>query len=69
MNQMAMVTIERMSPRGWTAEIQYHTEFRAFLNARAKCMATGHVYRIINSKGEVLSEITLDDCKRQFQAR
>ncbi|EAQ68770.1 hypothetical protein SynRCC2555_01124 [Synechococcus sp. WH 8101] len=68
-SETAMFTIERMSPAGWTAEIECKTEFRAFLNARTKCMATGQVYRVITGDGDVACVITLEECRRQFQAR
>jgi hypothetical protein len=66
--KVAMYTIERMGEAGWTAEYECKTEFRAFINARTKCMATGHVYRVVNQDRDVECLITLDDCKRQFQA-
>jgi pyrroloquinoline quinone (PQQ) biosynthesis protein C len=65
----AMYTIERLADQGWTKEITCNTEFKAFINARTKCMATGRIYRVINSCRQVECVITLDDCKRQFQAR
>ena len=64
-----MYTIERLADQGWTKEITCNTEFKAFINARTKCMATGKTYRVINSYRQVESVITLDDCKRQFQAK
>ena len=66
---VAMYTIERLADQGWTKEITCNTEFKAFINARTKCMATGRIYRVINSCRQVECVITLDDCKLQFQAR
>ena len=37
----AMYTIERLVDQGWAREISFKTEFKAFINARTKCMATG----------------------------
>ncbi len=64
----AMYTIERLADQGWTKEITCNTEFKAFINARTKCMATGRIYRVINSCRQVECVITVDDCKRQFRA-
>ena len=64
-----MYTIERLVDQGWAREISFKTEFKAFINARTKCMATGKTYRVINSCRQVECVITLDDCKRQFQAK
>jgi len=64
-----MFTIERISHEGWIAEYECTTEFRAFINARTKCMATGHTYRVINRDHDVECVITLEDCRRQFQTR
>lgn len=64
-----MFTIECLVDQGWRKEITYKTEFRAFLNARTKCMATGHTYRVVDRDRDVACVITLDDCKRQFNAR
>ena len=63
-----MYTIERLADQGWTKEITCNTEFKAFINARTKCMATGKTYRVINSDRTVVCVITLDDCKRQLRA-
>jgi hypothetical protein len=32
-------------------------------------MATGQVYRVITGDGDVACVITLEECRRQFQAR
>ena len=64
-----MYTIERLADQGWTKEITCNTEFKAFINARTKCMATGKTYRVINSDRTGVCVITLDDCKRQLRAR
>ena len=64
----AMHTIERLVDQGWAREISFKTEFKAFINARTKCMATGKTYRVINSDRTVVCVITLDDCKRQLRA-
>ena len=63
-----MYTIERLADHDWTSEISFKTEFKAFINARTKCMATGKIYRVITSNRTVVSVITLDDCKRQLRA-
>ena len=63
-----MYTIERLADHGWTSEISFKTEFKAFINARTKCMATGKIYRVITSNRTVVSVITSDDCKRQLRA-
>ena len=65
----AMFTIECLIDQGWRKEITYKTEFRAFMNARTKCMATGRTYRVIDRDRDVACVITLEDCKRQFGAR
>lgn len=64
-----MYVIECLNADQWVREISFKTEFKAFINARTKCMATGKTYRVINRDREVACVITLDDCKRQFQAR
>ncbi|MAS28253.1 MAG: hypothetical protein CBD47_08145 [Synechococcus sp. TMED187] len=66
-----MFTIERLneswvSGEAWIPEIQYETEFKAFVCARTKCMATGRSYRVINPSHEVQCIITLEDCKKHF---
>jgi hypothetical protein len=43
----ATYTIERLADQGWTREISFTTEFKAFINARTNCMATGKTYRVI----------------------
>jgi len=65
----AMYTIERLADQGWTKEITCNTEFKAFINARTKCMATGNTYRVTSRDEKVNYLITLKDCKRQFGAR
>jgi len=64
-----MFLIERLDSQGWISEFECKTEFKAFINARTQCMATGRAYRIINQDNEIECVITLDDCKQQFQAR
>ena len=64
-----MYSIEHLSGDQWIREITFKTEFKAFINARTKCMATGRVYRVIDVDLAVICVITLDDCKRRFQAR
>ena len=64
-----MYSIEHLSGDQWIREITLKTEFKAFINARTKCMATGRVYRVIDVDRAVICVITLDDCKRRFQAR
>lgn len=44
-----MYCIERLNANGqWTKEICFKTEFKAFVNARTKSMATLSKYRIVN---------------------
>ena len=64
-----MYSIEHLSGDQWIREITFKTEFKAFINARTKCMATGRVYRVIDVDRAVICVITLDDCKSRFQAR
>tara|TARA_B100000900_G_scaffold401844_1_gene406978 strand:+ start:561 stop:1004 length:444 start_codon:yes stop_codon:yes gene_type:complete len=64
-----MFTIERLVDQGWKRELSCQTEFKAFLNARTRCMASGNTYRVINSDLDVICLITLDGCKRQYGAR
>jgi hypothetical protein len=64
----AMFTIERKAGAAWQPEIQRKTEFKAFVDARTKCMATGQTYRVVNQYQEVECVITLDDCRRHFHA-
>ena len=64
-----MFTIERLVDQGWKRELSCQTEFKAFLNARSRCMASGNTYRVINSDLDVICLITLDGCKRQYGAR
>ena len=64
-----LYSIEHLSGDQWIREITFKTEFKAFINARTKCMATGRVYRVIDVDRAVICVITLDDCKRRFQAR
>ena len=64
-----MFTIEQLVDQGWRRELSYKTEFKAFLNARTRCMASGNTYRVINSDLDVVCLITLDGCKRQYGAR
>ena len=67
-----MYTIERLKDAScgeeeWIAEIEYTTEFKAFVSARTKCMATGKTYRILNTQSKnVQCVITLPDCKKMF---
>ena len=64
-----LYSIEHLSGDQWIREITFKTEFKAFINARTKCMATGRVHRVIDVDRAVICVITLDDCKRRFQAR
>ena len=64
-----LFTIERLVDQGWKRELSCQTEFKAFLNARSRCMASGNTYRVINSDLDVICLITLDGCKRQYGAR
>ena len=67
-----MYTIERLNDAScgeeeWIAEIEYTTEFKAFVSARTKCMATGKTYRIFNTQSKnVQCVITLPECKKMF---
>jgi len=64
-----LYSIEHFSGDQWIREITFKTEFKAFINARTKCMATGRAYRVIDVDRAVICVITLDDCKRRFQAK
>lgn len=64
-----MFTVERLVDHGWTREFRFKTEFKALINARSQCMATGDTYRVINRDRTVVCVITLDDCKRRLRAR
>lgn len=61
-----MYTIEHFSNDQWTPEVTRETEFKAFMDARTKCMATGNIYRIVDRNGSVKYTITLDACKNQL---
>ena len=67
-----MYTIERLKDASseyevWVPEIQYKTEFKAFVSARTKCMATGETYRVFNTQSKAVQcVITLSDCKTMF---
>mgnify|MGYP004104128685 FL=1 len=67
-----MYTIERLNDTSserevWVPEIQYKTEFKAFVSARTKCMATGKTYRVFNTQSkDVQCVITLGGCKKMF---
>lgn len=55
-----MFTFERLVDHGWTREARFKTEFKALINARSQCMATGDTYRVISSFREVACVITRD---------
>ena len=67
-----MYTIERLKDtlseyEVWVPEIECKTEFKAFISARTKCMATGETYRVFNTQSnDVQCVITLSDCKTMF---
>jgi|TARA_B110000444_G_C18570578_1_gene469176 RAB protein geranylgeranyltransferase component A len=61
-----MYTIEHLSEESWTPEVTRKTEFKAFVDARTKCMATGKIYRVVDDKHNVRYTITLDTCKKQL---
>ena len=66
-----MFTIECLVDSGetgeqWRPEIQFSSEFRAVVNALAKCMATGKSYRILSPDHTVQCVLTLEDCKRFY---
>ena len=48
-----MFTVECLVDHGWTREARFKTEFKALINARSQCMATGETYRVISSFREV----------------
>ena len=62
----SMFSIERKTGAIWQPEVQRTTEFRAYLDARTKCMVTGHTYRVVNREQEIEFVITLDDCRKHF---
>ena len=43
-----MFSIERQTGAIWHPEVQRTTEFRAYLDARTKCMVTGHTLSLIH---------------------
>lgn len=46
---LAVFCIERQDPGGtWVQELCFKTEFKAFVSARTKSMATLRTYRIVN---------------------
>ena len=61
-----MYTIEHLSEESWTPEVTRETEFKAFVDARTKCMATGKIYRVVDDNKNVRYTITLDACKKQL---
>ncbi len=61
-----MYTIEHLSDESWTPEVTRETEFKAFVDARTKCMATGKIYRVVDDNHNVRYTITLDACKKQL---
>ena len=67
--EVGLYTIDHLFGNQWIREITFNTEFKAFINASTKCMATGRVHRVIDVDRAVICVITLDDCKRRFQAR
>ena len=57
---LGMYCIERQDDDAqWRREICYKTEFKAFVNARAKSMATLGAYRVVNSAwaNQVIAEV------------
>lgn len=61
-----MYTIEHFSNESWKPEVTRETEFKAFVDARTKCMATGKIYRVVDEQQNVRYTITLDSCKKQL---
>ena len=58
--EFKMFAVERLADRGWAREAHFKTEFKAFINARSQCMATGETYRVISSYREVAYVIKRD---------
>ena len=58
--EFKMFAVERLADRGWAREARFKTEFKAFINARSQCMATGETYRVISSYREVACVIKRD---------
>ena len=57
---LGMYCIERQDDDAqWRREICFKTEFKAFVNARAKSMATLGTYRVVNSAwaNQVIAEV------------
>lgn len=52
-----MYTIEHLSDESWTPEVTRETEFKAFVDARTKCLATGKIYRVVDDKRNVRYKI------------
>ena len=59
-----MYTIEHLSEESWTPEVTRETEFKAFVDARTKCMATGKIYRVVDDKHNV--RYTIFGCVTTF---
>ena len=57
---LELFTVERLVDHGWTREVRFKTEFKALINARSQCIATGETYRVISSFREVAFVITRD---------
>ena len=52
-----MFTIEQLVDQGWRRELSYKTEFKAFVNARAKSLAFTNVYRVIYQSPGLTGEV------------
>ena len=61
-----MFCIERQDPGGsWVKELCFKTEFKAFVSARTKSMATLRTYRIVNdSWNQVVAVIDVSKIRR-----
>tara|TARA_B100001175_G_scaffold117145_1_gene99430 strand:+ start:523 stop:723 length:201 start_codon:yes stop_codon:yes gene_type:complete len=66
MSCFVVFCIERQDPCGtWVKELCFKTEFKAFVSARTKSMATLRTYRIVNdSWNQVVAVIDVSKIRR-----
>ena len=66
MSCFVVFCIERQDPGGtWVKELCFKTEFKAFVSARTKSMATLRTYRIVNdSLNQVVAVIDVSKIRR-----
>ena len=63
---VVLFCIERQDPGGlWVKELCFKTEFKAFVSARTKSMATLRTYRIVNdSWNQVVAVVDVSKGRR-----